>query len=45
VQIARSRQASINTVKTQARYIFQKCRVHSQSALTRRIGELVQKSS
>lgn len=41
VRIARDRKASINTVKTQARYVFQKCRVHSQTALTRRIGELL----
>jgi DNA-binding NarL/FixJ family response regulator len=39
VEIARTRQASINTVKTQARHVFQKCRVHSQSALTRRITD------
>lgn len=41
VKIARDRGASVNTVKTQARYIFQKCGVHSQVELTRRIGELL----
>jgi DNA-binding CsgD family transcriptional regulator len=41
VKIAKERGASINTVKTQARYVFQKCRVHSQVGLTRRIGELI----
>lgn len=41
VKIAKERDASINTVKTQARYVFQKCRVHSQVALTRKIGQLV----
>lgn len=41
VQIAHSRHVSINTVKTQARHIFQKSRVHSQSGLTRRINQMI----
>lgn len=40
VQVAKSRGASVNTVKTQARQVFLKCRVHSQVALTRSISEL-----
>jgi DNA-binding NarL/FixJ family response regulator len=39
-QVADERGSSINTVKTQLRYIFNKVGVRSKSALTRRIGEL-----
>jgi DNA-binding CsgD family transcriptional regulator len=41
VKIAKERCASINTVKTQVRYIFQKVGVRSKVSLARRIGELV----
>ncbi len=41
VRIAKDRNASVNTVKTQTRYIFQKCRVHSQVALTKQLAELM----
>jgi DNA-binding CsgD family transcriptional regulator len=41
VRISRERGASINTVKTQARYVFQKCGVQSQVELTRRIGKVL----
>jgi DNA-binding CsgD family transcriptional regulator len=40
VKIARARNASINTVKTQVRNIFHKVGVRSQVLLTRRITEL-----
>jgi DNA-binding NarL/FixJ family response regulator len=41
VKIAKERCASINTVKTQVRYIFQKVGVRSKVSLARTIGELV----
>lgn len=39
-QVASERGASINTVKTQLRYVFHKVGVRSKVALTRRIGEM-----
>jgi len=45
VLVARSRDVSINTVKTQVRHIFQKCRVQSQNELTRRLSELLHAAS
>ena len=39
-EIARQRDASVNTVKTQAKQLFQKCRVHSQVELVRKLGQL-----
>lgn len=42
VKIAKQRGASLNTVKTQVRNIFSKCRVHSKVDLTRRLGEMLQ---
>jgi DNA-binding CsgD family transcriptional regulator len=44
VRISKDRGASINTVKTQARYVFQKCGVQSQVELTRRIGQVLTRS-
>jgi DNA-binding CsgD family transcriptional regulator len=44
VRISKQRGASINTVKTQARYVFQKCGVRSQVELTRRVGEVLLRS-
>jgi DNA-binding CsgD family transcriptional regulator len=41
VRISRERGASINTVKTQARHVFQKCGVQSQVELTRRVGQVL----
>jgi DNA-binding CsgD family transcriptional regulator len=41
VAIAKARRASVNTVKTQVRGVFQKCRVHSQVALARKLAELM----
>jgi DNA-binding CsgD family transcriptional regulator len=41
VRIAGERSASINTVKTQARSVFQKCGISSSAALVRRICEIL----
>jgi DNA-binding CsgD family transcriptional regulator len=38
-KIAKERDASVNTVKTQTKQLFQKCRVHSQVELTRKLGQ------
>lgn len=39
--IARAREASVNTVKTQARYVFQKFGVKSRVELVRRLVEMI----
>jgi DNA-binding CsgD family transcriptional regulator len=41
VRISRDRETSINTVKTQMRFVFQKCRARSRAALVRRLSEVV----
>lgn len=41
MQISKERETSINTVKTQTRFVFQKCRTHTRADLIRRLHEVL----